>query len=110
MKYHRTKPCKNCPFRTDCRQGWLGRARSQQISDDLDQGFICHKTTTGPPSKRKQCAGAMLVLDNIGQEHIYMQLAARLLGFSMRQIAGKNLVFCNLKEFVDHHSDLNGTD
>lgn len=35
------KPCKDCPFREDSMEGWLGKARAKEIAEA--QSFVCHR-------------------------------------------------------------------
>lgn len=80
------KPCKDCPFRTD--NGFmLTVPRVQGICESLLRGesFPCHKTTTHdddgrhcPDSGRNMhCAGAMIMLEHMGQPNQIMQVSER---------------------------------
>lgn len=98
MKIPRVKtPCKDCPFRKDTLEGWLGEDRMTEIlASDL---FPCHKTTGGRLRDRKQCAGHMLMK---GHENAFVRLAARMnedLG-----LKGAELVFDTKQACIDHHS------
>lgn len=69
-----TKPCKDCPFRTD-KAGYLHSARAREIAESVLGGsnFHCHKTiehdeegeTCVNPSKSEMCAGAMLFAEKV---------------------------------------------
>lgn len=49
---HMKRPCQDCPFRIDTKQGWLGEER---MKDTLAaKSFVCHKTLH---HTRQQCAG-----------------------------------------------------
>jgi len=88
---HMNKPCKDCPFRTDCMKGWLMRERIEQILGD--DSFVCHKNT------KMQCAGHMLIK---GQDNIYVCLAGRLK--IKLKLRGKELIFQTEKACIDHHA------
>jgi hypothetical protein len=77
-----TTPCGNCPFRTDV-DPYIheGRVREiQQALSDRSQvsSFWCHKTTTAGGASGKQlqhCAGAMILLEKIGEPSQAMDIA-----------------------------------
>lgn len=115
MKFDLKRPCANCPFRTDCRKGWLGKARATEIAKTLQQDstFACHKTTeaTGQTDdeKKQHCAGALLTLDkdpHLGGAYanLAVRLAARLLGFRREQLDQKAPVFNSFQDFIKHHA------
>lgn len=96
IPYKRT-PCKNCPFRTDCLQGWLGKDRAEEISQA--DSFTCHKT-----DKSMQCAGHMAVLKN---DNGFFRLMGRLgMKDDLTELIHKSekLVFKSTKQFVKHHT------
>lgn len=89
---HIKKPCKDCPFRKDTLQGWLGEERMTQILSA--DSFVCHKNTD------RQCAGHMLIK---GQDNAYVRLASRLripLG-----LAGREQVFETTEACIEHHTE-----
>ena len=61
---NRKTPCKNCPFRKDCLEGWLGKNRMSEILQS--SSFPCHK------NKKLQCAGHMILK---GEENEFVQMA-----------------------------------
>ena len=86
-------PCKDCPFRKDSLQGWLGEERITEIVNA--SSFVCHKKTD------LQCAGFMHLK---WQESDFVQLASRLkLDTGLR---GKELIFENKEDCIKHHSKL----
>ena len=87
------KPCKDCPFRKDSLEGWLGRDRMTEILDD--DTFVCHKTLEGI---RLQCAGHMLIN---GNDNGFVRLAGRL-GIDL-ELSGRELVFDTRQACIDHH-------
>ena len=75
MQFHLTKPCANCPFRSD-RIPYLRLARISGILKKLLEGnktFACHKTLDYEDSQAFQgrttqhCAGALIFLLNVGK-------------------------------------------
>ncbi len=85
---HVKKPCKDCPFRTDCMKGWLNRM-PEILADD---SFVCHKNT------KLQCAGHMLIKRNA---NAFVRLAGRLrLDLPLK---GRELVFKTEAECIAHH-------
>lgn len=85
------KPCKDCPFREDSMEGWLGKDRAKEIAEA--QSFVCHKNTD------LQCAGHMIMR---GHHNEFVRTAARLnvdLG-----LKGDVLVFDDVQDFIDHHA------
>lgn len=124
MDFKLKRPCKNCPFRTDCLEGWLGRSRAEEIIDAIttqQQTFSCHATVdygkfdeddecggerAGPAPKGEQhCAGALLMLDQsgagIGQ---LARIAERLGKFDLDSVEGADQVFTTLDDFIRHHA------
>jgi len=87
---HVRKPCKDCPFRTDCMKGWLNRMPEILAEDS----FVCHKNT------KLQCAGHMLIK---GSANAFVRLAGR-----MRidlPLSGRELVFETEQDCISHHQD-----
>ena len=84
------KPCKQCPFRLDSLQGWLGGERMAEILEQ--DSFVCHK------KKHLQCAGHMLIN---GEENGFVKLAKR-----MKidiELSGNELIFNSKQECIEHH-------
>ncbi len=119
MKFDLTQPCSECPFRTDCLQGWLGKSRAAEIADSIKNGstFPCHKTTEFDDEGEsigvgeQHCAGALILLDKsvpngTGSSNI-LRIAMRLRIFDPDKLKIDAPVFATFEEFVDHH-DLNG--
>lgn len=114
MRYEMTSPCAKCPFRTDV-PGYLRRARAREIATTLtryQQTFTCHATVdyeTGegegvdtPDSQH--CAGAMIMLEHMGQPNQMMRIAERLGMYDMRKLDMKAPVFTDDSEFTRHHN------
>jgi len=96
------KPCKNCPFRKDSLQGWLGKDRATEIAKT--DTFVCHKSVDYENEKNKsnrlQCAGFMLMR----KEESSAVRFAKMLHLDL-QLSGDDLVFENESEFINHHSN-----
>ena len=84
------KPCKDCPFRKDCQQGWLGEDRIEEILQA--DTFVCHKKTDF------QCAGHMLIN---GNKNTFVRLANNL--NIDTGLSGKELIFNNHQDCISHH-------
>lgn len=91
------KPCKDCPFRKDSMKGWLGKDRVTEFLDT--DSFICHKTTGGELTDRRQCAGHMLMK---GQSNGFVRIANQL--GERLNLTGGDLVFDSEQDCIDHHS------
>lgn len=83
-----TRPCDNCPFRTDI-PPYLNRERATVIANDLQhKTFECHKsayatqprTVDGRFAKRdhSHCAGALIIQEKTNQRGDMQQIAQRL--------------------------------
>jgi len=90
------QPCKNCPFRKDTLEGWLGKERMEEILDETS--FVCHKTAHGRPADRMQCAGHMIML---GNENEFIKTAKEY-GIQLN-LKGQELVFDTKQDCIDHH-------
>jgi len=83
-----TKPCKDCPFRTDVTP-YLTPARAEEICDAITRQqmtFSCHETTgIKRPNKGEEehCAGALIMLEKIERPNQWMRWMERL-GFYNR--------------------------
>lgn len=90
MRYTKTSPCDNCPFRSD-RPFHLGKGRVREIERGLERGdFPCHKTTVdgdddeeGCSTRRStdkslHCAGALILLEKLEQPSQMMRICERI--------------------------------
>ena len=89
---HIKKPCRDCPFRKDTQQGWLGEKRMTEIL--AAKSFVCHKKTS------MQCAGHMLIN---GEENAFVRLAARL--DIPLDLSGDEQVFETKVACIEHHAN-----
>lgn len=87
-----SKPCKDCPFRKDSTEGWLGKERMTEILDA--ESFTCHKT-----DRSKQCAGHMHIK---GDDNAFVRLANNI-GAKLT-LEGKELIFDTEEDCIKHHS------
>lgn len=83
-------PCKDCPFRKDSVQGWLGEKRMTEILES--QSFVCHKKTSS------QCAGHMIIKKD---DNGFVSLAKRC-GIDL-ELKGQELVFDTEQDCINHH-------
>lgn len=89
---HIRKPCRDCPFRKDALQGWLGEDRMTEIL--AADSFVCHKKTD------MQCAGHMLMN---GEGNAFVRLAARLR--IPLDLTGGEQVFESKVTCIEHHKN-----
>jgi hypothetical protein len=67
FKFNLTKPCHECPFRSD-KVFYLRPLRRAQIWEDIsenDKTFTCHLTLEA--RERSHCAGALITLEKAGK-------------------------------------------
>lgn len=88
------RPCRDCPFRKDTTEGWLGQERMTEILGQ--DSFVCHKSLR---SHRLQCAGHMLIK---GEANGFVRIARRL-GVELKQ-SGRELVFDTEANCIRHHA------
>ncbi|OFA09045.1 DUF6283 family protein [Duganella phyllosphaerae] len=89
---HIPSPCRDCPFRKDTLQGWLGEDRAAEILEA--DSFVCHKKTD------MQCAGHML---EKGEQNAFVRLAARLR--IELNLTGAEQVFSSKNACIEHHKN-----
>jgi hypothetical protein len=101
MRFDLTRPCGNCPFRTDVRP-YIDARRVREILGGGEKrawwpavSFPCHKTidydvedgerpNIGPNAQ--QCAGVMIILTRDKRPNDAMQLGERLCGFDASKL------------------------
>lgn len=114
MPYDLIRPCKHCPFRTDCLEGWLGEERAEEIAASLKRAeFPCHETTVSSEDgwerisvkTSQHCAGALIVLEKMEQPSQMMRIAERLRIYNRHRLDMTAPVFEDLDQFIEHHSD-----
>ncbi len=105
--YKLVSPCANCPFRTDVRP-YLTRDRVREIARSLVRSeFPCHKTVTYdedgepvPSRSQSHCAGALILLEKLGQPSQMMRIAERLGMYDARKLDMSAAVFDSFEDMV----------
>lgn len=111
--YGMTKPCDNCPFRTDVRP-YLRPERVVEIQKSLVQAeFPCHKTTyaTGGDEsddgtyvrsgKEVHCAGALILLEKLELPSQMMRICERLGMYDRRKLDMTAPVFDTFEDMIE---------
>ena len=101
----------NCPFRTDCKSGWLGENRAQEIVDSItrdQQTFACHNTTEFDDDGdhvrtdgEQHCAGAMIMLEKINRPNQMMRIAERLGMYDHTKLTGRTKFSISRKNLLN---------
>lgn len=114
MDFTLKRPCPKCPFRADV-PGYLTRSRAIEIATSLAQGstFPCHETTAldddtqecYETSDSKMCAGAILVLENVGPSNQILRIAERIGAYDSDSMDRSAPVHLSLIHFIDHHGE-----
>jgi len=101
MKFDLTKPCVNCPFRSD-KPGFLHPERVKEITDALfnDQTFQCHKTINN--GKSQHCAGAMIFLEANEAPNQMMRIMGRLGAYDYTKLDMDSPVFTDADDMIEH--------
>lgn len=119
MNFNLRRPCPRCPFRKDCIEGWLGRARAEEIAEALvgeqpGTTFACHETTQHNDegeyvldAEEQHCVGAIVLVENEDAANQMLQVAERLelLDLSKIDPRARDLIFASRTDFEDHHSN-----
>ena len=104
MKFDLKRPCANCPHRTDCLKGWLGRVRATEIAgyaqDSVSGGktFPCHKATD------QQCAGSSILQEKLERPNQMLRIAERLGLYDFNAMDLQSPVFDSFEDFINHHT------
>ena len=110
MKHDLTRPCDNCPFRSDIRP-YLRQARVRQILSDLfdrQASFACHKTTIDDGEERaiapdsQQCAGAMILMEPDASTQM-MRISERLGVYDRDKLDMNSPVYKSREEMIRAH-------
>ena len=118
MKMTLTRPCNNCPFRTDVTP-YIRHERAEEIADAITrrQGtFSCHKTIDHDdeeddeaagnhvPSKDEQhCAGALIMLEHMDQPNQLMRIYERLRAYDRTKLDMTSPVYTSARAFIAAH-------
>lgn len=111
-QYKLTTPCDNCPFRTDVKP-YLTSDRVDEIGDSLARStFPCHKTTefddegeAHETDKTQHCAGALIMLEKMGQPSQMMRIAERIGIYDRRKLNMDAPVFDDIGEMMDAQNE-----
>lgn len=117
MRFDLTKPCGNCPYRTD-RPFYLCPERTAEILDAITDGqqtFACHKTVDYDAedddeesagdgrhtTKTQHCAGALILLEKLERPNQMMRIAERLGLYDRRKLKMDAPVFDTPAAMID---------
>jgi hypothetical protein len=106
MKYTKTTPCDNCPFRSD-KPFHLGKGRVREIQRSLSRAtFACHKTTEaggcdGGRNAEIHCAGALILLEKLDEPSQMMRIAERLGMYDRTKLKMDAPVYDSFEEMVE---------
>lgn len=109
MKYDLTKPCAQCPFRTDI-PPYL---RAERVYEFEYREFACHKTLehddeenetfAGPNSQH--CAGSLICHENQETPHQMMRIAERIGIYDRKKLDMTAPVFESFDEMSEAQPD-----
>lgn len=110
MNFDLTKPCSDCPFRSDIRFH-LAPGRTEDIIDSITRGqgtFSCHKTTVGGECEERQnnkdtqhCAGALIFLEKLDLPNQMMRIMERLGMYDRRKLDMEAPVYESAEEMIE---------
>lgn len=110
MKHTMSKPCAECPFRSDVHP-YLRGERVTEIAESLFRGdsFPCHKTVDFDEEDERvrnpdevQCAGAEIFLAHQGRSTQMARISERL-GLPVAELDMEAPVFRSESEMREHH-------
>lgn len=115
MKYTKTSPCNNCPFRNDIKP-FITAARCEEILTGGE--FACHKTTTPTEDgmdmeatdKSVHCAGVLIVLEKMEEPHQMMRICERIGLYDASKLDMDAPVYDSVCEAIEahEHADIRG--
>lgn len=108
MNYTQTKPCGECPFRSD-KPFPLTEGRVLEICEGLmyyNASFSCHKTTTSvgrsnQHGKAIHCAGALIFMEKQGLSHQMMRICERLGMYDHTKLDMSFPVYDDMEEMLE---------
>lgn len=112
MHYKLTKPCSNCPFRSDIKP-YLRSERVHEIADSLVRGqFPCHKTLNYDRTHEEceepeetentgHCAGALILLEKLEQPSQMMRICERIGVYDARKLDMDAPVYDSFEDMAD---------
>ena len=114
MNFNLTKPCANCPFRTD-KDFRLSAERAEEIADGITsrQGtFSCHKTVDysgdsdgDEVDKTEHCAGVLIMLEKMNQPNQMMRWMERIGQYDRTKLKMDSPVFDHTLDFIASNQD-----
>lgn len=111
MHMNLTKPCDNCPFRTDV-DPFLTSERVEEICHGLIESqstFACHKTTEFDEDAgghinsedEEHCAGALIMLEKLDRPNQMMRWMERLGQYDRTKLDMESPVFDCADEMIE---------
>lgn len=107
MKFDLTRPCSNCPWRTD-KPFHLRADRVEEIMTavtEQDAHFACHKTTHGEAPEEQHCAGILILLERDDNPNQLMRIGERLGWYDRRKLDMAAPVFDSVEAVLEHYRD-----
>lgn len=104
MNYNLTKPCSNCPFRSD-KLFPLVPARAERIAYGNAE-FACHKTvdysgdSPAVKDKSEHCAGLLIMLEHMDHSHQMMRISQRLGFYDPSKLDMSQPVYTHIDDYV----------
>lgn len=105
MNYNLTKPCANCPFRSD-KFFPLNPKRVEEIVYGNAE-FACHKTVDYGhddggriKDKSEHCAGLLIMLEHMEQPHQMMRIAERFGMYDRERLEMDSPVYADADEYL----------
>ena len=103
MNYNLTKPCSNCPFRSDK----LFPLRKGRVEEIINAGaFTCHKTVDysgevpTDSKKSEHCAGLLIMLEHMERPHQMMRIAERIGIYDRTKLDMDQPVYQHVTEYL----------
>lgn len=107
-----TRPCPQCPFRTDI-EPFLTRVRAEEIATaitDQDKTFSCHKTVDyseggdGATAQNEQhCAGALILLEHMKRPNQMMRIMERIGLYHRHRLDMQSPVYTTTQDWIEAH-------
>jgi hypothetical protein len=104
MKYTLTKPCENCPFRSDIKP----YIRPERVEEIFGVPFSCHKTTTekgrgNEHPEAQHCAGSLILHERMEQPHQMMRIAERIGIYDRTKLDMESPVYDSIDDMIEAH-------
>jgi len=108
VNYNLTKPCDNCPFRSD-KLFPLNTDRAEEIIYGNAE-FACHKTVdyseedAKVKAKSEHCAGLLIMLEHMNQPHQMMRISERVGVYDRSKLEMDSPVYNHADDYLDNLS------